>query len=89
MYRPPEALLQSFATCSIVPPGWVATNQFRVTVPPLPELPHPAAIKAKHTKPATPTSRSLNQAVAISSSRFDWPPSTLSDPSETLSPAQP
>jgi len=51
-----------------VPPGCVATNQFKVAGPPLPELPHPAARTARHAKAASPTGRSLNQEMPISSS---------------------
>ena len=34
-YCPFDCLLQSAATFWIVPPGWVATNQLRVTGPPV------------------------------------------------------
>src|SRR5215216_2522561 len=50
----------------MLPPGWVATNQLRVTGPPVPELPHPAATTARHAKSASPTGRILNGEMPIS-----------------------
>src|SRR4051794_28966720 len=66
LYCPFDALLQSAATFWMVPPGWVATNQLRVTGPPLPELPHPAAPATKQASAARPTGRSLSQKGPIS-----------------------
>ena len=65
-YCPFDCLLQSAATFWIVPPGWVATNQLRVTGPPVPELPQPAAAMARPAIVATPRGLTLSQRARIS-----------------------
>jgi hypothetical protein len=68
VYWPFDSSLHRLATSWIVPPGWVATNQFKVTGPPVDEPPQPARITPAHTNAAAPIHRFLHRELPITHS---------------------